>query len=151
MELGYPNSKKGYRCNLNCEINYGWDLPDWYRNIKHIESLEDLHNHYVLFTTQQREKFYKDFPNARRVKRDDYLDFLINRRIGICPQGIVSENSKYWLELIGYCDGEMGMSLPGNMEELPDLFFQALRIVRGVKSDIRKEESSGPKKNRDNN
>lgn len=151
MEQGYPNSKKGFKCNLTKRIEDGWDLLDFYRKKRRVTSLEDLYEHFIVFTNQRQENLAKKFPGLPPVKRDDYLDFIIHRNIGICPQGIITATSKYWLEIVSYCDGEHGLNLPAKMEELPDLFFQSLGIVRNVKSQIRKEEERGGKKNSHNN
>lgn len=53
--------------------------------------------------------------------------------------------------MISYCDGEMGLTFPAPISELPDLFFKALGIVRGVRADLRKEKERGAKKNSHNN
>ena len=147
-----PNKKKGFKCNLTNVLENGWELEDFYRKKKKITSLDDLYEHYILFTNQQRERFQQKFPNSPKIKRDGYLDFLVNRHVGVCPQSIISKNSKHWFEIINLCDGEMGLSFPGPIQELPDLFFQALRIVREEKGILRKEEEQrGTKKNSHNN
>jgi len=147
MELERPNKKKGFKCNLTNKMENGWELEDFYRNKKTITSGEELYEHYLLFTKQQRESLLKKMPGMGEVKRETFVNFLVNKHIGICPQSIISTNSKYWLELICNCDSEMGLTLPAPIGEIPHLFFQALGIVRTEKTKIREEDDNGRKKN----
>lgn len=67
------------------------------------------------------------------IDPDDYLTWMIKRKI--CPHGIVSLNSRYWVEQISILDGEMGITLPYIAHEVPAIFYQALRIVREARSE----------------
>ena len=83
------------------------------------------------------------------TEKDTYLDWLSKHRV--CPHGVITKQSIYWLELISYMDSEMGVNLPYEYSETPNIFFQALSIVRGERTKIRKEEESGRQKNSNSN
>ena len=117
----------------------GWELSDFYRKeVIWVHNLEELYALYLVNAQEHVEYTLRKVPGMKRFQKDVYLDWLV--KAGICPQSIITRNSKYWLETVSYCDGEMGLSLPGRMDELPNLFFEALRIVRNEKANVREQE-----------
>ena len=114
-------------------------MQDFYRKKDIlVNSQEDLFELYLESAQENVEYMLRKFPEMQRVQKDCYMDWLVS--MGICPQSLITRQSKYWLETVFYCDGEMGLNLPGRMEELPNLFFEALSVVRGEKSRIKEKE-----------
>ncbi len=80
---------------------------------------------------------------APAMEPDSYADWLIKR--GICPHALITNNSKYHFENSLLLDSEMGLSMPDptkSMGDTPELFFQALKIVRYEKSKVKEEENA---------
>lgn len=90
------------------------------------------------FEAQRIEKAQKLVGN-RKIKPDPLCKFIVERT-KLCPHKLIDPLSNYWMETITVLDGEMGMTLPGKMEEIPALFFDALSIVRSARAQVRKEE-----------
>ena len=56
-----------------------------------------------------------------------------------CPKGVVSMQSMYLIEQIQLLDTDMGVTLPYTFNDIPVLFIQALRIIREIKAEGRKD------------
>jgi hypothetical protein len=150
-ECREQESKKNKKCFISKPLENGLELEDFYHNKIQVKDQEGLYELYLLFTKQQIERYRKMLGIKGNVKRDHYLDWLI--KIGICPYGMITANTNYWYELIAICDGEMGLTMPySNITEIPDIFFQALGIVRSERGKIRQEEEErGNKKSGNSN
>jgi len=72
------------------------------------------------------------------MEPDSFVEWLTNSSVNICPHSIVTPNSKYWYETISMCDSENGLTIPDGINNTPDLFFQALGIIREAKYRIKK-------------
>jgi len=148
---------KGNRvCFSQRPIESLWSLKDFYGTRVRVGSYSTLYGLYRTFSGQAvdhaKKKLMKLGGVAPEMEPDSYLEWLINSSVNICPHSIASQTTKYWIELINMCDGESGLTMPMGPVETPDIFFQALRIIRGVKTDIRrKEEKRGSKKNSHSN
>ena len=120
------------------------------RNKVKVINLNELNNLYIIFTDQQTENFRKKFPELKEVGRDSFLDWCVKRKI--CPQSIITDNSYYWVETIAICDSEYSLQTPYGVVDTPDLFYQALGIIRKERATIMQEESaSGRQKCNDKN
>jgi len=130
-----------------------WELKNFYGTKRRVDSQVGLYELYRESSEQRRDHFQKKLPpGTPLLEKDSYLDWLINSSVNICPHSMSTPNTRYWIELVAMCDGEMGLTLPNGVMETPDLFFQALRIVRDVKTKIKRDEDKrGHKKNSDSN
>lgn len=125
-------------------------MEDFYHKKIKITSQEELYELYILYSDQWVEHTRQKISGKPKIGRDSFLDWIL--KVGICPHGVITANSRYWIELINICDGEMGVTLPFSVTETPDIFFQALGIVRGERAEIRAEEEKlGSKKNSNRN
>ena len=121
-EQGWPNKKRGRTCCLTYPVK----TKDYYRKNVVLKKEEDLYDFYEKDSQAQADKFTKQ--TGRVIKRDDFYEWSIKR--GVCPYGIISTNTRYWLELLSVYDGEMGITMPLDYKELPAIFFDVLRIYR---------------------
>ena len=139
-------TEKGRNKKWTC-MKHGesWDLVDFYRNKVKVINLTELYNLYIIFTDQQKKKLMKDMPGLKDPGRDTFLDWCKKRLV--CPLGIITENSYYWIETIAICDSEYSLNTPYGVVDTPDIFYQALGIIRKEKAEIQQEEASGNKKN----
>jgi len=130
-----------------------WELKNFYGTKRRVDSQQALYGLYMESSEQRRDHSQKQFPpGTPLIEKDSYLDWLILSPVNICPHSMSTPNTRYWLELIAMCDGEMGLTLPNGVSDTPDLFFQALRIVRDVKTKIKRDEDQrGHKKNSNSN
>ena len=132
-----------------------WSLKDFYGAKVRVDSYSALYGLYMTYSGQAveraEEKLQKMGGLPIKLERDSFLFWLVNNSVNICPHSIASTTTKYWLELINMCDGENGLTMPMGPVDTPDMFFQALRIIRGVKTDIRREEDQRGKKNSNSN
>ena len=128
-EQGWPNKKKGRTCCLS----YPTKVTTYRRKKITINSEKDL---YVLYEedSQDQADVWREKTGRKDIKQDSLYEWVIKR--GVCPYGIISANSKYWLELISMYDGEMGLSTPLDYDRLPAIFFEVLRIHRDSKPEI---------------
>ena len=106
-------------------------VKDYFHKEHTIETRDDLYNLYVVDSQAQVDKYNEQFSGD--FKPDGYLEWMLKRKI--CPKGVISSQSMYLLEQIMLLDGEMGLTLPCPMDELPALFLQALRIIREVRAE----------------
>ena len=145
--------KKGRVCFHTKPLEAIWELKNFYGAKTRVGSQQALISLYAESSEQRRDHFQKKLPpGTPLLEKDSYLDWLINSSVNICPHSMSTPNTRYWLELIAMCDGEMGLTLPDGVINTPDIFFQALRIVRGVKTKIKRDEDKrGHKKDSNSN
>lgn len=93
---------------------------------------------YKKFEKARVEKTEKQL-KIKGIKPDTFGKFIVERT-DLCPHQVISNNSDYWLETMAMLDGEQGLTLPGQMEDLPAVFFDAMATIRGMRSKVRKEE-----------
>lgn len=102
------------------------------------------------YTFSDLYQTYEDFEKKRlqkaqeTLKRDDlkpdsFAQFLAERT-DLCPHSLFTPTTAYWIETVHIFDGEMGLTLPGAVEGIPGLFWDALSVVRSAKAQVRKEE-----------
>ncbi len=101
-------------------------------------SFEELHKMYETFEAKRIEKA-QGLLGKMKMKPDHFCKFLVERT-AFCPHKLVDASTNYWLETVSLLDGEMGMTLPGKMEEIPLIFFEALAIVRTARAQARRED-----------
>lgn len=94
---------------------------------------------YQKFEKSRVEKAEKATNQIGKIKPDPFSKFIVERT-DLCPHQIITKNSDYWLETLVLVDGEQGLTLPGPMEDLPVVFYDALSIVRSARAKVRKEE-----------
>lgn len=75
----------------------------------------------------------------RKMTPDPLCKFIVERT-HFCPHKMSDANTNYWLETISLLDGEMGLTLPCDADQIPMVFFEALAIIRSARSQVRKEE-----------
>lgn len=144
----WPNEHAGRVCFL------GWKNPhklqDYNRKEYIVRTPEALYELYELWEKQRIARSQEKLSlmsggQAPEMERDNYADWLLKR--GICPHALVTSNSKYHLENSVLLDAEMGLILPDpkcSLGDTPELFFQALRVVRYEKGLVRQEETDAP-------
>ncbi len=95
---------------------------------------------------------YEDFEMARikkaqaivgdrKIAPDSFCKFIVSRTT-LCPHKLLDSFSAYWIETINILDGEMGITLPTNPDEVPAVFFEALAAVRIGRNDARREDTA---------
>lgn len=107
-------------------MNYPVTAKDYYRNPVTLNSEEDLYEFYETDSKTQAEVASEKM--HKKILPDDFYTWIFKR--GICPYGIISPTSKYWMELMSIMDTEMGLNLPDTYSNVPSIFFDALRIHR---------------------
>jgi hypothetical protein len=123
-------------------------MEDWYHQKVKITESASIGELWTKFEDQRLDHFSKKMGQTY-TQKGEYLDFLVRQKV--CPHGVITKQSIYWLELISYMDSEMGLNLPYGYHETPNIFFQALGIVREERSKIRREEERGRQKNSNSN
>jgi hypothetical protein len=88
----------------------------------------------------ERAKKAEKLTGRANVKPDHFVKFLAERS-ELCPHNLVSPLSAYLLETLSMLDGEMGLTLPATMTEIPCLFFEALAIVRSSRHQAKSEDT----------
>ncbi len=73
------------------------------------------------------------------VKPDHFVKFLAERS-DVCPHNLVTPLSAYLFETMTMLDGEMGLTLPGPMTEIPALFFESMAVVRSARHQAKSED-----------
>lgn len=53
----------------------------------------------------------------------------------------MSPLSCYLIETMSLLDGEMGLTLPAPMDEIPSVFFEALAVVRSSRHQAKSEDT----------
>lgn len=101
-----------------------------------IESAEDLVKFYKKDSKVQSEVFSKK--QHRKVAPDDFYAWVLKR--GICPYGIISSNTKYWLKLMSIYDSDSGLNTPLPYQELPATFFEVLEIYRANRPEVKEPD-----------
>ena len=124
-EQGWPNKKRGRSCCLT----YPTKVTSYYNKKVKVESETDLYKLHETDSQDQIDVYLKK--TGRTIKKDDFFNWSVKR--GICPYGVISSNTRYWLELLSVYDGEMGLNTPLDYKELPAIFFDVLRIYRDSK------------------
>ena len=76
----------------------------------------------------------------REVSLDPFCKFIVEKT-DVCPHKLITPLSQYLCETMFILDGDMGITLPGNMDSLPGIFFDSLGIVRAAKQLAQKEDS----------
>jgi hypothetical protein len=76
----------------------------------------------------------------KKVKPDHFVKFLADR-CEVCPHNLVSPFSAYLIETMSMLDGEMGLTLPAPLADIPVLFFEALAIVRSSRHQAKSEDT----------
>jgi hypothetical protein len=93
---------------------------------------------YERFAEAQVKKAKKD-TGRDDIKPDSFASFVAERT-DLCPHILILPNTSYWIETVNIFDSEMGLTLPGAVDEIPALFWDALSIVRSSRAQVRKEE-----------
>jgi hypothetical protein len=75
-----------------------------------------------------------------RPMRPDHLIKFVVERTHLCPHKLLTPLTAYWLETVNILDGEMGLSLPAPIAEVPALFFDALAIVRDARAQVTRDD-----------
>ena len=109
-----------------CCLDYPVTAKDYFRKPVKLDSEESLYKFYDTDSVVQAEVASKKM--RRKVAPDDFYTWIFKR--GICPYGVISPTSKYWMELMSIMDSEMGLSLPDTYKNVPSIFFDVLRIHR---------------------
>lgn len=104
------------------------------RIVRGYKALYDL---YTEFENTRLDKFRKITGNE--TKPDSFTKFLVERT-DFCPHKLSDAQTNYWLETITLLDGEMGMTLPAELGNIPGLFFEALALIRSARAQARKED-----------
>lgn len=125
-EQDWPNKVKGRICCLSYPVK----AKNYYRKDITLESEADLYKFHTEDSQEQADSYTKR--RGHKVLPDDFYTWLFKR--GICPYGVISPNTTYWLELMAFCDTDMGLNLPMNYSELPSTFFDVLKITRANKT-----------------
>jgi len=111
-------------------------VKDYFNKEHTITSREDLYQLYLVDAPAQIQSA-RDQGFKGEMKEDEYLTWMIKRRF--CPKGVVSLQSMYLIEQIQLLDTDMGVTLPYTYNDVPALFIQALRIIREIKAEGRKD------------
>lgn len=109
-----------------CCLSYPTKAQDYFRKDVELNSEKDLYDFYKRDSQAQADSLSER--QNRTVKPYDFYTWLFRR--GICPYGVINNNTKYWIELFSIYDGEMGLNTPLDYENLPSVFFEALRVYR---------------------
>lgn len=105
--------------------------------------METLHEMYKTFEEARVVKA-KAIVGDRKINPDPFIKFVIGRTF-LCPHKLMDDLTKYWIEVIYTLDSEMGLTLPGNLDETPALFFDALSLVRSNRNKARQEDTEKKK------
>jgi hypothetical protein len=100
---------------------------------------EELFDAYTRFEKTRIGKAEKQL-NRTGLKADPFAKFIVERT-DVCPHKLISSTSSYWMDTVMLLDGEMGLTLPLPLEEIPAIFFDCLGVVRSMRSKVRKEET----------
>lgn len=93
-----------------------------------------------LYTQFENDRVAKAFKTlGREIRPDSLLEFLAEKT-DLCPHSLITPGSAYLVETISFCDGDMGLNLPGSIEDVSAIFFDALSIIRNARAKVRKEE-----------
>ena len=76
----------------------------------------------------------------RAMQGDSFCKFLA-LRTDLCPHSLITPESSYWLETVSILDGEMGLTLPDKAQDVPNIFYEALAIVRGERARVNREDN----------
>jgi hypothetical protein len=107
-------------------LNYPVTVKDFYRKPVILHSEEDLYKFHEKNAQDKADSASKKM--HQKVLPDDFAPWLF--KSGICPYGVISSTSKYWMELMSIMDTEMGLNLPDTYKNVPSIFFDVLRIHR---------------------
>lgn len=118
-------------------------MTDYFRKKVTINSEEDLYELHQKDSKAQADKYFKQ--TGHKALPIDFYTWIGRR--GICPYGIISSNTKYWLELLSVYDGEMGMNMPFDYDKMPSIFFDVLRIYRDSKPSVETPKDNNASKN----
>ncbi len=101
-------------------------------------TFSDLYSTYQSFESKRLQKAQETLKRDD-LKPDSFSQFIAERT-DLCPHSIITQNTFYWMETVNIFDSEMGLTLPGPVDEIPGLFWDCLSIVRSAKAQVRKEE-----------
>lgn len=110
--------------------------PKTRRNIAY--DFEELDQMYKKFENERINKAQK-LVGSREIKPDHLVKFVVERT-NFCPHAFIDNQVLYWIETVSLLDGEMGLTLPTRLNEVPTLFFEALSIIRSARAKVRKED-----------
>lgn len=108
------------------------------RKFRPAKSLEELTRVYEKFEAA-RVQTAQRLTKRNDIAADPFCKFVVEKT-DICPHKLITPLSNYWLETVYIMDGDMGVSLPAPLDEVPAVFFDALSIVRNGKNMVNKEE-----------
>ncbi len=101
---------------------------------------EELREAYTKFEDVRIANFKKMIGREdAEIKPDPFPKFLLDRT-NLCPHKLITPLSAYWVETINMFDGELGLTLPATVDNIPALFFDALSTVRRARSIVRTQE-----------
>ena len=123
-----------------CCLKYPVKVRDWYRKDVVVTCEKDLHETHKKDEQQQADEWTKK-TKKKTKPNSDFFKWVVKR--GVCPYGIISSNTRYWLELMSVYDSEMGLNTPLPYYELPAIFFEVLRIYRENRPAEPKETLNG--------
>ena len=101
-----------------------------------MESLVKVYQKFEKSRTEKAKELIK-----RDVEPDPFCTFVA-KNTDICPHKLISPLSQYLVESMFILDGEMSLSLPDKMENVPALFFDALGITRQARQLASKEDTA---------
>lgn len=128
------------QCEKGSSFEKGVRLAGAARNRrKAVHDINGLYKLYESFEGERVRKFKKMFGNDD-IGFDPFCKFVVEKT-DICPHRIISPLSNYWIETFYTIDGEMSLTLPYRMDELPGVFFDALGAFRNGKSIAHKEDA----------
>ena len=109
-----------------CCLDYPVTAKDYFRKPIILTNEQDLYDFHARDSQIQSDIAFKK--TGRKMEPDEFYEWLFKR--GICPYGVISSSSKYWMELMSIMDSEMGLNLPDTYKNVPSIFFDVLRIHR---------------------
>jgi hypothetical protein len=110
------------------------------RKYKPSYTFESLFSTYLAFETERVEKAKKT-TGKTDIKPDSFVQFIAERT-DVCPHHLITLNTSYWIETINIFDSETGLNLPGPVDEVCGLFFDALSTIRAARAKARKEDKA---------
>ena len=87
----------------------------------------------------ERVKRAIELTKVNNITPDPMCRFVVERT-DVCPHKLVTLNSQYWIDTVNILDGEMSLTLPYQMDQIPGVFFDALSVVRQARSIVSEEE-----------
>ncbi len=101
--------------------------------------LTELRTIYSKFETDRLAKARLAIGREDVGSFDEFMVFVL-KRTDVCPHKLLDPEAMYWLETINMFDGEMGLTLPYQVDKIPALFFDALTLVRKARHKAKEED-----------